>query len=393
MLEVVNINEFKADLENFRIEEPTDTSNLFSSFSSKKDLLDAIKTGNVEKCETLFKSHYDISSLYVLSTHHVRDCDVYVFSYILSELIKTAGFNSVGFLQTLGKAIDDPNINTGAWLYLSVSSYDSLPECNPLLNVLEVLEKKFKNIRSETKYLVERNSVAGYSIFSKNATKDTESKSITSDENSDIAANTMLKIADLENFRIEEPTDTSNLFSSFSSKKDLLDAIKTGNVEKCETLFKSHYDISSLYVLSTHHVRDCDVYVFSYIFSELIKTAGFNSVGFLQTLGKAIDDPNINTGAWLYLSASSYDSLPECNPLLEVLEKKFKNIRSETKYLVERNSVAGYSIFSKNVTKDTESKSITSDENSDTVYNNCDPQQAESLPIAGEIDTVSEDFL
>ncbi|MFU7503533.1 MAG: hypothetical protein ACE1S7_09220, partial [Candidatus Tisiphia sp.] len=92
MLEVVNINEFKADLENFRIEEPTDTSNLFSSFSSKKDLLDAIKTGNVEKCETLFKSHYDISSLYVLSTHHVRDCDVYVFSYIFSELIKTAGF-------------------------------------------------------------------------------------------------------------------------------------------------------------------------------------------------------------------------------------------------------------------------------------------------------------
>ncbi|MFU7500996.1 MAG: hypothetical protein ACJBCI_04880 [Candidatus Tisiphia sp.] len=190
----------------------------------------------------------------------------------------------------------------------------------------------------------------------------------------------MFKIIDLKGFKIKQSTYTSTLFSSFD--RDLLETIRKGDVDKCKELFNG----------KSFQQDNTDVQIFGNMLAEVIDNSDVNGTIFLQTVGKAIDDPHTDTGAWLYYSirTSQFSS----GALSKALNEAFKNIGTHTKNLYRHNW-----LFSKNETKDTESKSITSDENSSTdanktVCDNCDPLQSEA-PIIGKVDgdTGAEDCL
>lgn len=100
----------------------------------------------------------------------------------------------------------------------------------------------------------------------------------------------MFEIADLKNFKIKQPIYTSTLFSSFD--RDLLETIKKGDVDKCKELFNG----------KSFQQDNTDVQIFRNILTEVIGDSEVNNTIFLQTLGKAIDDPHTDTGACLYYS-------------------------------------------------------------------------------------------
>ncbi|WP_341757390.1 hypothetical protein [Candidatus Tisiphia endosymbiont of Ditula angustiorana] len=188
----------------------------------------------------------------------------------------------------------------------------------------------------------------------------------------------MFEIVDLKNFKIKQPSYTSTLFSSFD--RDLLETIKKGDVDKCKELFNG----------KSFQQDNTDVQIFRNILTEVIGDSEVNDTIFLQTVGKAIDDPHTDTGTWLYYSIRT--SKFSHGSLSNALSNAFEHIGKHARDLYLYNWLSPE-------TKDTESKSITSDENSGTdanktVCDNCDPLQSEA-PIIGKVDsdTGAEDCL